>query len=55
VSTGIGSRNSALQWCNGYGIYNEKVSAPKKKKFKGFPMFLHSKNFKTAFMGDIKQ
>jgi hypothetical protein len=26
-----------------------------KKKFKGFPMFLHSKFFETALMGDIKQ
>jgi hypothetical protein len=25
------------------------------KNFKGFPMFLHLKIFKTAFMGDIKQ
>jgi hypothetical protein len=27
----------------------------KKKKFKGFPMYLHLKNFKTGLMSGIKQ
>jgi hypothetical protein len=31
-----------------------EVSA-RKKKFKGFPLFLIIKIFKTAFLGDIKQ
>jgi hypothetical protein len=31
----------------------ERVSTPK-KNCEGFPMFLHLKIFKTAFMGDIK-
>jgi hypothetical protein len=26
-----------------------------KKKFKGFPLLFIFKNFKTAFLGDIKQ
>jgi hypothetical protein len=26
-----------------------------KKKFKGFPMFLHLENFKTALKSDLKQ
>jgi hypothetical protein len=33
----------------------DEVSARKKKKFKGFPLFFIFKNFKTAFLGDIKQ
>jgi hypothetical protein len=32
----------------------DEVSA-RKKKFKGFPLFFISKNFKTALSGDIKQ
>jgi hypothetical protein len=44
----------ALHKYNGWGIYLGKESAPK-KKFKGFPLFLHLKNFKTALMGDIRQ
>jgi hypothetical protein len=32
----------------------DELSAPKKKKFKGFPLFFIFKNFKTALFCDIK-
>jgi hypothetical protein len=44
VGTGSGQRNSILQQCIVYGIYQRKESAPK-KKFKGFPMFFTFENF----------
>jgi hypothetical protein len=47
-------RDGAFQKYIGYGIYHGKESEPP-KKFKGFPMFLYLKIFKTALMGDIRQ
>jgi hypothetical protein len=53
VSTRFGSRDGAHYKYYGWGIFDGMESASK-KKFKGFPMFLHSKIFKTALMGDMK-
>jgi hypothetical protein len=54
VYTQIRPRDGTLQKYNGQGFYHGRECAPK-KKFKGFPMFLHLKNLKTAFVVDIKQ
>jgi hypothetical protein len=40
-----------LQWLRNLSWKRECT----KKKFKGFPMFLHLKNFKTALKGDLRQ
>jgi hypothetical protein len=43
---------SEVQWL---GIYHGKYGVHKKKNFKGFPMFLHLKFFKTALTSDLRQ
>jgi hypothetical protein len=43
----IGSRDGAFLKYNGYSIYKEKVSAPK-KKLRGFPHVFTLENFKNS-------
>jgi hypothetical protein len=50
----MGQGYSALYQYNGWGIYYGQDEC-RKKKFKGFPMFLHLKILKRAFLGDMKQ
>jgi hypothetical protein len=54
MEAGTRSEKSALQQCDGYGIYYGRGECPK-KKFKGFPLFFIFKILKTAFLDDIKQ
>jgi hypothetical protein len=57
------SSNVHTDWAKRWGTFEGqwlkdllgKGECTLKKKFKGFPMFLHWKNFKTTFVGDIKQ
>jgi hypothetical protein len=41
--------------CTMAGNYYGQDECRGKKKFKGFPMFFTFGNFKTAFLGDMKQ
>jgi hypothetical protein len=53
VGAGNRSKDSALYRYNRESTM-DKMSAPK-KKFKGFPMFLHLKILKRPFLGDMRQ